>query len=75
MDENLTRSDEVAAEVTSDGTMPVIASYNVRVTYRGTVNIVPPTNEAVEEAVENVLSDLGGVGAVAVRAKSERLDR
>lgn len=60
-------------EITSD--MAVLASYNVRVTFRGTPGIEPPTNREIEEAVENVLADLGGDGAVAVRAKSERLDR
>ena len=62
-------------ELESDGTMPVIASYNVRVTFRGTAGVVPPRVSAVESAVESALVALGGVGGVAVRARAERLDR
>ena len=53
----------------------VIASYTVEITIRGTEGIKAPTNKEIEEAIENTLVDLGGDGAVAVRAVSERTDR
>jgi hypothetical protein len=50
------------------------ATYQSRIVFRGTSGIVAPTLEVLNEAIENVLVDFGGKGAVAVNVTSERLD-
>lgn len=55
--------------------LPIVATYFLNVTFRGSAGITAPTLSQVEEAVENVLMDMGGDGAVAVRAKAARTDR
>ncbi len=61
--------------VTDIGEYPVLASYDVIVTFRGTKNIVPPTISEIEEIIENRLVDFGGPGGVAVRASASRRDK
>lgn len=68
VDDEVVRDDE-------NEDFPVLGVYGINVTFRGTAGAKAPTLGEVEEAIENVLVDLGGPGAVAVRVKATRTDR
>lgn len=54
--------------------LPVIASYMVRITFRGPEGTEVPTNAEIEDSIVGNL-DIAGPGVTSVTASSERLDK